>query len=77
MIAIRTAAPLLLLVGCGSEEAPKAPPGAVEQVTEALDRNEAAERKQTIRRLDREAEQRAVAAERRIEASEKARLKGD
>jgi len=70
---VRTAFPLLLLiaVACGSSETPKAPPGAVERTVAELDRNEAAERAQTIRKTDREAEARADEAQRRIKASER------
>ena len=75
----RTAFPLLLLIaaGCGPSETPKAPPGAVERTVEELDRNEAAERAQTIRKLDREAEARAAEAQRRIRASERQQPKQD
>jgi hypothetical protein len=71
---------LLLLTsaaGCGPSETPKAAPGAVERTVAELDRNEAAERAQTVRKLDREAEARADEAERRIRASERQRLKQD
>ena len=76
---VRTALPLLLLMtaACGSSETPKAAPGAVERTVAELDRNEAAERAQTIRKLDREAEARADEAQRRIKASERQRLKQD
>ena len=78
---VRSAFPLLLLVAgaCGSSdsETPKAAPGAVERTVEELDRNEAAERAQTIRKLDREAEARADEAQRRIRESERQRLKQD
>ena len=75
----RTAIPLLLLMtaGCGPSETPKAAPGAVERTVAELDRNEAAERNQTIRKLDREAQARADEAQRRIRASERQRLKQD
>ena len=77
----RTAFPLLLLIAgaCGpsQSEPPQAAPGAVERTVAELDRNEAAERAQTIRKLDREAEARADEAERRITASERQRLKQD
>ncbi len=69
----RTAFSLLLLTSaaaCGPSETPKAAPGAVERTVEELDRNEAAERAQTIRKLDREADVRADKAERRIRKSE-------
>ena len=78
---VRTAFPMLLLMAgaCGpsESEAPKAAPGAVERTVAELDRNEAAERAQTIRKLDREAEARAAEAQRRIRASERQRLKQD
>jgi len=72
MIFSRTAAIsiALALSACGSADPPEAPPGAVEQVTEELARNEAAERIETIRRIDREAEARAAASKRRIRAIE-------
>lgn len=75
----RTAFPLLLMMiaGCGTSETPKAAPGAVEQTVAELDRNEADERAQTIRKLDREAQARADEAQRRIRASERQRLKQD
>lgn len=75
----RTAIPLLLLMtsACGPSETPKAAPGAVERTVAELNRSEAAERAQTIRKLDREAEARADEAERRIRASERQRLKQD
>ena len=72
---VRTAFPLLLLIaaGCGSSDTPQAAPGAVERTVAELDRNEAAERARTARKLDREAEARADEAERRIRASERQR----
>ena len=75
----RTALPLLLLMiaGCGTSETPSAAPGAVEQTVAELDRNEAAERQETIRKLDSEARERAEEAQRRIRASERQRLKQD
>jgi hypothetical protein len=63
----------LALSGCGPEPAPKAAPGAVERTTEALDRDEAAERVATTKSNDREAEVRADAAARRIRASDEGR----
>jgi hypothetical protein len=64
---------LLALAACESRETPQAPPGAVERTTEALDRNEAAQKQETVRRIDDEAEARADDSEERIEAIEKAR----
>lgn len=69
--------PILALAACGGSDTPKAAPGAVERTVEQLERNEAAERAQTIRKVDREAEARANQAERRIKASEKQRLRQD
>ncbi len=64
------------LCACGAEPAPQAAPGAVERTTEALDRQDAAEKAATTRRNDREADARADAAERRLEAvSEKEKAK--
>ena len=75
----RTAFPLLLLMAaaCERSETPKAAPGAVERTVAELDRNEAAERNQTIRKLDREAQARADEAQRRIRESERQRMKQD
>jgi hypothetical protein len=64
---------LLALASCGPRDTPQAPPGAVERTTEALDRNEAAQKKETVRRIDDEAEARADDSKDRIEAIEKAR----
>ena len=79
MTIARIAFPLLLLIAaaCGPSETPKAAPGAVERTVAELDRNEAAERAQTIRKVQREEEARAKEAERRIRASERERLKQD
>ncbi len=73
MILLRPSAILLCLAlsGCGPEPAPKAAPGAVERTTEALDRDEAAERVATIKSNDREADARGAAAARRIRAADK------
>lgn len=65
----------LALAGCGSEPAPKAAPGAVERTTEAIDRNEAAERAAIIHSNEREEDARADAAERRIRAADEGRSK--
>ncbi len=72
MIRPRTAPFLLLLAlsACGSKETPEAPPGSVERTTESLARNEAAERVETIRRIDRDAQARAEDSKRRIKAVE-------
>lgn len=56
----------LALCGCGPEPVPQAAPGAVERTTEALERDEAAERAATTESNDREAKARADAAARRI-----------
>jgi hypothetical protein len=69
--------PLLILGGCEAAEAPKAQPGAVERTADALDRNEAAERNATIRRLEREAQIRAADSEERIKDIERRQEKGD
>jgi TolA-binding protein len=72
MISPRTALLLLLtLASCGSSEAPEAAPGAVERTTAELDRNDATERRDTIRRIENEAEARTDRFERRIEAIER------
>ncbi len=69
---------VLALCACGgSAETAEAPPGAVERTTEALARNEAAEQKATIRKIDREAEVRAEASKDRIEAIERNRSQQD
>ncbi len=62
---------LLALCACGSADPPEAPPGAVEQVTDALERNAAVEQARTVQRIDREAAARAEASKERIEAIEK------
>lgn len=62
---------LLAIAACGSPEAPEAPPGAVERVTEQLDRNDAIERRDTIKRIENEAEARTDRFEQRIEAIER------
>jgi predicted small lipoprotein YifL len=64
-------APLLALAACGSPQAPEAPPGAVEAATAELDRNDAIERRDTIKRIENEAEARTEDAERRIKAIER------
>ena len=79
MTIARIAFPLLLVIAaaCGPSETPKAAPGAVERTVAELDRNEAAERAQTVREVQREEEARAKAAERRIQASKRQPLKQD
>lgn len=67
----------LALAACGQPEAPEAAPGAVERTADALDRNEAAERKDTVRRIEAEAEARSESSEARIDAIEKERATGD
>ena len=63
---------LLALAACGrSDPPPEAKPGAVERTTDALDRNAAAERNQTVERIDNEAEARAADSKQRIEAIER------
>ena len=72
MISPRAALLLLLaLAACGSSEAPEAAPGAVERTTAELDRNDATERRDTIRRIENEAEARTDRFEQRIEAIER------
>ena len=73
MTLIRIAAPLSLfaLSACGSSETPQAAPGAVERTTAELDRNEAAGRRDTVRRIEREAEARSDRFDDRIEAIER------
>jgi hypothetical protein len=75
----RTGFPLLLLIAsaCGQSETQKAAPGAVERTVAELDRKEAAERAQTIRKVRREAQARADDAARRIRASERQQPKQD
>ncbi len=68
---------LLALGGCGPGETPEAPPGAVERTADALDRNDAAQRNQTVRRIEAEAEARSEDFEERIEAIEKERAPGN
>lgn len=67
---------LIPLAACGASETPEAPPGSVERLTTQLDRNEAAERRATARRIDREAEARTERFEQRIEAIEKKQAGG-
>lgn len=62
---------LLALASCGSSEKPQAPPGAVEAATAELDRNDAIERRDTVRRIENEAEARTDRFERRIKAIER------
>ena len=62
---------ILALAGCGSSETPQAAPGAVEAATAQLDRNDAAERRGTIERIENEAEQRTDRFEKRIKAIER------
>lgn len=62
---------LLGLAACGSSDQPQAPPGAVEAATAQLDRNDAAERRDTIERIENEAEERTDRFERRIKAIER------
>ena len=56
---------------------PEAPPGAVERTADELDRNEAAELKQTVRRIEVEADARADDSKQRIKAIENKRREGN
>ena len=62
---------LLALSACNSSKAPEAAPGTVERTTAELDRNDATERRDTIRRIENEAEARTDRFERRIKAIER------
>lgn len=64
---------LLALAACGPGDTPQPPPGAVERTADALDRNDAAERKETVRRIEDEADARADDSKQRIEAIEQRR----
>jgi hypothetical protein len=70
--------PLLALAACGPSETPaEAPPGAVERTTDALDRAAAADQRDTVRRIENEAEVRADDSKRRIKAVERGRAEGN
>jgi hypothetical protein len=79
MTSARTAAflSLLALAACGPGKMPEAPPGAVERTADELDRNEAAELKQTVRRIEVEADARADDSKQRIKAIENKRREGN
>ena len=63
---------LALLAACGSSESPPAPPpGAGERLAAQLESQEEAERRATVRRIEREAAARQAMFERRIAAIER------